>query len=367
MHPFDSDPDQYEERSMTRRFLARVPAARRALGSVLPALALVAAGVASAPTFAAEPSAQDRTQLEKQLDDARNRLDDAARDVAELTNKLYGDVARHPDVVKFRQALPLPHGAMLGVNIGGDANRDRTDGVEIMGVSPAGPAEAAGLRKGDVITSVDGKPLRKSADRSASRQLVEHLRGVEPGQVVKVDYLRAGKKSTASVTTIAAEPPMMRVMREHMPLLEGVELPPDFEEFLGGPGRSFRSLELVPVTPKLGQYFGTDRGLLVVRAPATQSSKLEEGDVILTIGGRTPENPRHAFRILGSYQPSEQVKLEVLRQRKRMTLDVQVPQDTGRGPPMRPAPVPPRPPVPEAAPVAPAAPAASPRTGTVSS
>jgi hypothetical protein len=74
--------------------------------------------------------------------------------------------------------------------------------------------------------------------------------------------------------------------------------------------------------------------------------------VILTIGGRTPENPRHAFRILGSYQPSEQVKVEVLRQRKRVTLDLQVP-DAGD------APMPPRPPV------APAPPA--PRTGTVSS
>ena len=100
---------------------------------------------------------------------------------------------------------------------------------------------------------------------------------------------------------------------------------------MGGHGRGFRSLELVPITPKLGQYFGTDKGLLVVRAPAAAGSKLEEGDVILTIGGRTPENPRHAFRILGSYQPSEQVKVEVLRQRKRMTVEMQVPE-AGDGP-----------------------------------
>ena len=57
-------------------------------------------------------------------------------------------------------------------------------------------------------------------------------------------------------------------------------------------GRGFHALELVPVTPKLGQYFGTDKGLLVVRAPPAPGAGLEEGDVILTIGGRTP-------RILG--------------------------------------------------------------------
>ena len=317
------------------------------------------AAAIAAPAYAAEQTPQERAALEKQLKDAQSRLDDAARDVADLSGKLYGRDPAMTDVLKFRHGMPKPHGAMLGINIGGE--QARTDGVEVMSVSPSGPAETAGLRKGDVITAVDGKPLRKSGDRGAGRQLVEHLRGVDPGQVVKLDYLRDGKKQSASVTTVAAEPPMMRIVREHMPMLEGVELPADFEAFLGGPGRGFRSLELVPITPKLGQYFGTDKGLLVVRAPAAAASKLEEGDVILTIGGRTPENARHAFRILGSYQPSEQVKVEVLRQRKRMAFEMQVPE-AAEPPAFRQAP-PPRPPVPPVAPTTPAAPV----TGSVSS
>lgn len=315
-----------------------------------PVVCLAAAATALAAPAQAADAPPDRAQLEKQLDEARSRLDDAARDVANLTNQLYGAGPRGGELRQFHHGMPAPRGAMLGINIGGE--QARAEGVEVMSVSPSGPAEAAGLRKGDVITAVDGKSLRKTDDRSASRQLVEHLRGVEPGQVVKLDYLRDGRKQAASVTTVAAEPPIMRMMREHMPMLEGLDLPQDFGMSMGGPGRGFRSLELVPITPKLGQYFGTDKGLLVVRAPTAAGSKLEEGDVILTIGGRTPENPRHAFRILGSYQPSEQVKVEVLRQRKRVTLDLQVP-DAGD------APMPPRPPV------APAPPA--PRTGTVSS
>jgi S1-C subfamily serine protease len=320
-------------------------------------VALVLAAAFALPAYAAEQTSQERAALEKQLKDAQSRLDDAARDVADLTGKLYG---RDTDVLKLRHGMSRPHGAMLGINIGGE--QARTDGVEVMSVSPSGPAETAGLRKGDVITAVDGKPLRKSGDRGAGRQLVEHLRGVEPGQVVKLDYLRDGKKQSASVTTVAAEPPMMRIVREHLPMLEGVELPADFEAFLGGPGRGFRSLELVPITPKLGQYFGTDKGLLVVRAPTAAGSRLEEGDVILTIGGRTPENPRHAFRILGSYQPSEQVKVEVLRQRKRLAFEMQVPQPA-EPPAFRQAPPPPRPPAPPVAPTNPAAPV----TGSVSS
>jgi hypothetical protein len=74
-----------------------------------------------------------------------------------------------------------------------------------------------------------------------------------------------------------------------------------------------------------------------------QGPGLEEGDVILSIGGRTPENTRHAFRILGSYQPGEKVKIQVLRQRKHLALDVQMPDADSRNPGFQPG-SPPRPP-----------------------
>ena len=274
--------------------------------------------------------------------------------MAELSGQLHGTDPDTRAMIKRHHGAGA-RGAMLGINIGGE--QSKADGVEVMSVSPSGPAEAAGLRKGDVITAIDGKPLRKAPEsQQPGRQLVDHLRSIEPGKAVKIDYLRDGKKLSTTVTTVAAEPPMMRIVREHFPRLEGMDLPIDLEGWIGGPGRGFRPLELVPVTPKLGQYFGTDKGLLVVRAPAAEASKIEEGDVILTIGGRTPDSPRHAFRILGSYQPNEQVKVEVLRQRKRLTLEMQVPE-AGEAGALRRAPLPPRAP----------APPASPRDGTVSS
>jgi predicted metalloprotease with PDZ domain len=95
----------------------------------------------------------------------------------------------------------------------------------------------------------------------------------------------------------------------------------------------------------------------VVKAPPAQGAGLEEGDVVLTIGGRTPDSPRHAFRILGSYQPGEKVKLEVLRQRKRLALDVEMPAVDAMGPGFRPgsprAPNAPTPPAPPADPKSP--------------
>ena len=317
----------------------RSPRALAALASLGAALAL------GSFLPAAQGATQEDVQLQKQLDEARSRLDDAARDVAELSRKLYGDESA---------AMPMPgpggrpRGAMLGININGGT--DRTEGVEVMGVSPAGPAQSAGLKQGDVITAIDGKVLRRTQDRDAGRELVDHLRGVQPGQKVKIDYLRDGRKLSATVTTVPAEPPMMRMLREHLPMLEGVTLPPDFEDFALHGGRGFRALELVPITPKLGQYFGTDKGLLVVKSPpAAAGDRLEEGDVILTIGGRAPENPRQAFRILNSYEPKEIVRVEVLRQRKRLALDLEMPAAGALSPAPPPGvqpPVPPAPPAP---------------------
>lgn len=319
--------------------------ARRALGALL--AAAIALTLTSQVAVAAET--QDKAQLQQQLDAARGRLDDAARDVADLSRQLYGD-----DMQGMPMAPPggKSRGAMLGINIGGSP--DLAEGVEVMGVSPSGPAAAAGLKTGDVIVAIDGKPLMKTGDRAAGRQLIDQMRGLQPGQKVKVDYLRDGKKLSTTVTTVAAEPPLARMLREHMPMLEGMQIPPELQDMVHPGGRGFRALELVPITPRLGQYFGTDKGLLVVKAPPAQGPGLEEGDVILAIGGRTPDNPRHAFRILGSYQPGEKVKIEVLRQRKHLALDVLMPAADPLSPAFRPDPPPPRAPN---SPVPPAPPA----------
>jgi S1-C subfamily serine protease len=302
-------------------------------------LALVAPGAASGA------DAPDRAALEKQLQEAREQLDRSAREVAELSRQLYGGA--EGEVMRFIQGRAP--GAMLGINVGGGAARE--EGVEVAGVSPGGPAEQAGLKAGDILMAVDGQGLKRSGERGPNAQLVEFMRSVEPGRVVKVDYLREGQRRSASVTAAPAAPPMMRVLSERLagPLAEGLALPG--LEGLLGPERGLRSLELVPLTPKLGQYFGTDRGLLVVRAADAPGLPLEEGDVLQTIDGRTPESPGHAFRILRSYQPGEKVRLGVLRQRKLLTLEATLPAADalreGRQHRRSPAPlVPPAPPAP---------------------
>jgi predicted metalloprotease with PDZ domain len=310
----------------------------RGLGALLTLAALLA--MPSAAMAAGE--VEDRAQLERDLADARSRLDAAAQDVAEVTRKLYGDEPQ--EIIRFMHGTP--GGAMLGINIATDEPRD--EGVEVSGVSPGGPAEAAGLRSGDIIMSVDGKVLKRRDALAPAAQLVQYMSGVKPGQVVRVEFRRAGKLQTAGVTAAPAEPPLARILRERIgPLQEHIDIEGIQRMLLPAP--VLGQLELVPVTPGLGRYFGTEEGLLVVRAPPGQASGLQEGDVLLSIGGRKPDNPGHAFRILRSYQPGEKVRLEVLRDRKRLNLDTTIPAADGTGfmgMPQLPGPPPPRQPPP---------------------
>jgi len=89
-------------------------------------------------------------------------------------------------------------------------------------------------------------------------------------------------------------------------------------------------VEMVPLTEELGRYFGTDEGLLVVRAPDDEQLKLQDGDVIQSIGGRTPDSVSHAMRILGSYQSGETLEIVIMRDRKKQTLEIEMP-DNRRG------------------------------------
>jgi S1-C subfamily serine protease len=83
-------------------------------------------------------------------------------------------------------------------------------------------------------------------------------------------------------------------------------------------------LELAPLNPRLGSYFGTSEGVLVVDVGDPAPLGLKAGDVVLSVDGRKPADPGHLMRILRSYGPGESAKLEIMRQRKRMTLEGKV-------------------------------------------
>ncbi|MFJ6199729.1 S1C family serine protease [Micromonospora sp. NPDC092111] len=70
-------------------------------------------------------------------------------------------------------------------------------GVRLAAVEPSGPAAGAGLRAGDVILKLNGRPINEPTDLTAL------VRKFAPGSVVAVEYRRGSTRRTASVTLAA--------------------------------------------------------------------------------------------------------------------------------------------------------------------
>jgi serine protease Do len=67
-------------------------------------------------------------------------------------------------------------------------------GVTVSSVVPGSPADQAGLKVGDTITTVDGKKVTKGAE------LVADIAARRPGAKVQLEFLRNGKRENTAVT-----------------------------------------------------------------------------------------------------------------------------------------------------------------------
>ncbi|WP_051701586.1 trypsin-like peptidase domain-containing protein [Mycetocola saprophilus] len=69
-----------------------------------------------------------------------------------------------------------------------------TAGALIKEVTAGGPAEAGGLRAGDIVTAVNGKPV------SSANDLTAQVRSYAPDTKVEITYVRGTNQGTANVT-----------------------------------------------------------------------------------------------------------------------------------------------------------------------
>jgi len=287
-------------------------------------------------------------EIRRRLEDAEQRMAEAAQQIAELTSE------RLPQIHRQQRRIEIINSdrPRLGVAIGGD-DEGPVEGVRVVGVTPGTAASDAGLRAGDIITAVNDESLSAASSKESNEKLLDFMAGVEEGDTLELEYLRDGKVGSVEVEPRAAEVnvfafggPGQRFTMPSVPhapeVVDGLRQHFVFDWTSDGLG----DMELVELNEGLGRYFGTDEGLLVVSAPSSGSYELEDGDVIQKIDGRTPSSVRHAIRILSSYQAGETLELQIMRDKKRRTLDVAIPDDrTSRAMPalppvMRPAAVP---------------------------
>jgi len=272
--------------------------------------AVLAADAPPAPPAPAPLVAPPQRDLGKQLEAAQKRLEMAASEVARLSTQLSGQT-----IDQMMPAFAMHHG-IIGVQLEPAADGS---GARVKEVSPGGAAAEAGIRAGDVIVALNGSDLKGP---EPTRDAVRILHDAKPDSRVSVRVLRDGKPRDFTVTVRAAPE-----------FFSGHDMPQfnfdfsdltDFSESFAR--RPLMDMELATLTPRLGSYFGSDRGVLVVRAPANGALQLEDGDVILAIDGREPTSGSHATRILRSYQPGEKLALRIIRQHKTLQLEATVPE-----------------------------------------
>jgi serine protease Do len=68
------------------------------------------------------------------------------------------------------------------------------NGVLVQQIQPGGPAEKAGLKVGDIITTVDGRSIKDGDD------LVNEITTRRPGSTIRLGYLRDGKPGDTTAT-----------------------------------------------------------------------------------------------------------------------------------------------------------------------
>jgi len=68
------------------------------------------------------------------------------------------------------------------------------NGVLVQQVQPGGPADKGGIKAGDIITTIDGRPIKDGDD------LVSDIASRRPGSSIRLGFMRDGKPQDATVT-----------------------------------------------------------------------------------------------------------------------------------------------------------------------
>jgi serine protease Do len=170
-----------------------------------------------------------------------------------------------------------------------------SEGVLVGDVLDDGPAEKAGLKRGDVITHFEGRATKNTS------QLRNMVARTQPGSRVELTVMRDGHERAVTLE-------LGELKDEELAAAPVVERS---AEKLG--------IEVRPVTPELREQYELDHdeGLVVtdvVRGSQAERQGIREGDMILEINNKTISTLRDYERILDDIDEDETVLFLVERE-----------------------------------------------------
>jgi len=156
---------------------------------------------------ASEQQTRERAREQEEMERVREELSRAHRELREATREIaraHRDLARTSEVRTVTRRVNLGDRAVIGVILGAES----PEGVKVIGVSPDGPAERAGLQAGDLLVSIDDESLAggESGNARGRDTLFRVMEGVEPGETVPVVVDRGGKSLNLDIVAEQREP-----------------------------------------------------------------------------------------------------------------------------------------------------------------
>lgn len=300
----------------------------------------------------------ERSDLHHEIREARAELAEAARRMARLQRQLGAHatsleiVRRHADqaaghdrevVIEFDDINGLMLNSTpprLGVLLGGPGSAAAN---EVIGLTPGGGAEAAGIEQGDRLVSVNGTVVTGSAPAS----IRDAMAGVEAGTSVPVVIERDGEQLSFDVETNSVARELSVFGLHPAPAPDA----PEFEReiiMMHPDGPQLKKLGMLPELPfpphaplfaalghdselignhaGLEPYFGTAEGVVVLRIDPENEFALRDGDVVLRLDEETVNRPVDLGRLLLGRKPGEQVVFEVMRERVLTQIPATIPE-----------------------------------------
>src|SRR5215831_19418971 len=209
-----------------------------------------------------------------------------------LVKKVVSDIIQYGNVQRGYLGVSYPTQELTEEQMKQMGIKDDDEGVYVSGVAPDGAAQVAGIKKGDLITKINGSEVTSGLEMSSV------LANYKPGDKVDVSFKRKGSENTVSV-----------ILRKSPGNYQAV-ITANVEDQLGA--------DLETLDSKKAEQYNIEGGVVVKsikKGGAISKTRMEEGFIITSVNGvdvrnvdelgRALLNARGTVKLEGMYPGSD--------------------------------------------------------------